>query len=67
MIALNIVNASFKCNVKKLINLGSACIYHKIVKQPISEISLMSSYLEETNEGYSVAKITVLKYCQYLK
>ena len=67
MIGMNIVNASFKHNVKKLINLGSSCIYPKEVKQPISENSLLSSSLEKTNEGYALSKIVTLKYCQYLK
>ena len=67
MIGLNLVNASHKHNVKKFINLGSACIYPKNVKQPIMEEYLLSSELEATNEGYAIAKIAVLKYCQYLK
>ena len=67
MIGMNIVNSSFKHNVKKLINLGSACIYPKETKQPISENSLLSSNLEKTNEGYALSKIVTLKYCQYLK
>lgn len=67
MIGLNLVNASHMYNVKKFINLGSACIYPKNVEQPISEEQLLSSKLEMTNEGYALAKIAVLKYCQYLK
>ncbi len=67
MIGLNIINSSFNNNVKKLINLGSACIYPKQVKQPINENSLLSSSLEKTNEGYALSKIISLKYCQYLK
>ena len=67
MIGMNIVNSSFKFNVKKLINLGSSCIYPKNVKQPILENSLLSSSLEKTNEGYALSKIVTLKYCQYLK
>ena len=67
MIGLNIVNSSLKNNVKKLINLGSACIYPKDVKQPINENSLLSSSLEKTNEGYALSKIVSLKYCQYIK
>ena len=67
MIGMNIVNSSFKYNVKKLINLGSSCIYPKDVKQPISENSLLSSNLEKTNEGYALSKIVTFKYCQYLK
>ena len=67
MIGLNLINSSLKHKVKKLINLGSACIYPKNVKQPIKENSLLSSQLENSNEGYAIAKITCLKYCQYLK
>ena len=67
MIGFNLVNASHKYDVKKFINLGSACIYPKNIKQPIKEEYLLSSKLESTNEGYALAKIAVLKYCQYLK
>jgi GDP-L-fucose synthase len=67
LIGLNLINASLNYNVKKLINLGSACIYPKNVKQPIKEDSLLSSQLEKSNEGYAIAKIVCLKYCQYLK
>ena len=67
MIGLNLINASDKNNVKKFINLGSACIYPRNVKQPIKESALLSSYLEKTNEGYAIAKISSLKYCQYIK
>ena len=67
LIGLNLVNISFRYNVKKLINLGSACIYPKITKQPIKEDYLLSSNLEKTNEGYALAKISVLKYCEYIK
>lgn len=66
-IGLNLVNLSVKYKVKKLINLGSACIYPKTNNQPIKEDYLLSSNLEKTNEGYALAKILVLKYCQYLK
>ena len=58
---------SLRYKVKKLINLGSACIYPKKTKQPIKEDYLLSSNLESTNEGYALAKISVLKYCEYLK
>jgi GDP-L-fucose synthase len=47
--------------------LGSACIYPKTTKQPIKEHYLLESQLEESNEGYAIAKIAVLKYCEYLK
>ncbi len=67
MIGLNLINSSLKYEVKQFINLGSACIYPKNVGQPIKENSLLSSQLEKSNEGYAIAKITCLKYCQYLK
>ena len=67
LIGLNLINISLKYNVKKLINLGSACIYPKKNKQPIKEDYLLSSYLEPTNEGYALAKISVLKYCEYVR
>ena len=67
MIGLNLINISLKYEVKQFINLGSACIYPKNVGQPIKENSLLSSQLEKSNEGYAIAKITCLKYCQYLK
>ena len=67
MIGLNLINSSLKHEIKQFINLGSACIYPKKVNQPIKEDSLLSSQLEKSNEGYAIAKITCLKYCQYLK
>lgn len=67
MIGFNLINACQINNVKKLINLGSACIYPKNAKVPISENSILKSTLEETNEGYALAKISTLKYCEYLK
>lgn len=67
LIGLNLTSLSFTYNVKKLINLGSACIYPKKTKQPIKEDFLLTSSLEKTNEGYALAKILVLKYCEYLK
>jgi GDP-L-fucose synthase len=68
IIGFNLIRCSLESNkVKKFINLGSACIYPKITKQPIKEEYLLSSYLEETNEGYAIAKIATLKYCEYIK
>lgn len=66
MIGLNLINSSLKYKVKKLINLGSACIYPKLAKTPIKEQYLLTSELEQTNEGYALAKILTLKYCSYL-
>jgi GDP-L-fucose synthase len=67
MIGLNLIKNSLDHNVKQFINMGSACIYPKKNKQPIKEQYLLSSKLEESNEGYSIAKIAVLKYGEYLK
>jgi GDP-L-fucose synthase len=67
MIGLNLVKSSLDYNVRQFINLGSACIYPKVTKQPIKEQFLLSSKLEESNEGYAIAKIAVLKYCEYLQ
>ena len=66
MIEMNVINAAFKNGVKKLEFLGSSCIYPKFAPQPISEDSLLTSSLEPTNEGYALAKISGLKYCEYL-
>jgi GDP-L-fucose synthase len=66
MIGLNLLKASLNYNIKQFINLGSACIYPKKTRQPIKENYLLQSKLEESNEGYAVAKIAVLKYCEYL-
>ena len=66
-IGLNIINISYKYNVKKIINLGSACIYPKLTKLPIKESYLLSSFLEKTNEAYALAKIVTLKLCEYYK
>jgi GDP-L-fucose synthase len=67
MIGFNLLNASLAYNVKKFINIASACIYPKKTKQPITEQSLLTSRLEETNEGYAISKIGVLKFCEYIK
>ena len=65
MIAANIINAAWSTNVKKLIFVGSSCIYPKLSKLPIKETSLLSGYLEKTNEAYAIAKITGIKLCEY--
>ena len=63
MIQNNVINSSFKNNVKKLIFLGSSCIYPKNSKQPIKEEYLLSGKLEETNKPYAIAKIAGLEMC----
>ena len=60
----NLIYSSFKNKVKRIIFLGSSCIYPKKSKQPINERYLLSGKLEETNEPYSVAKIAGIKMCQ---
>ena len=64
MIQNNVIEASYLLGVKKLLFLGSACIYPKLAPQPIEEDSLLSGYLEPTNEGYAIAKIAGIKLCQ---
>ena len=66
MIEMNVINAAFKNSVKKLEFLGSSCIYPKYAPQPMKENCLLTSSLEPTNEGYALAKISGLKYCEYL-
>ncbi|KRL07477.1 GDP-L-fucose synthase family protein [Liquorilactobacillus hordei] len=66
MLEMNVINSAFKNHVKKLEFLGSSCIYPRLAPQPISEKSLLTSSLEQTNEAYALAKISGLKYCEYL-
>jgi len=65
MIQANVLKNSFEFNVKKLIFLGSSCIYPRESPQPMKEEYLLSGKLEPTNEGYALAKITGLKLCEY--
>ena len=64
MIQTNIIHSSFLVGVKKLIFLGSSCIYPKYAKQPIKEEYLMTGILEETNDAYAVAKLAGYKMCE---
>jgi GDP-L-fucose synthase len=64
MIEANVINASWKVGVQKLLFLGSSCIYPKLVNHPISEDSLLTGSLEPTNEPYAVAKIAGIKLCE---
>ena len=64
MIESNIIHASYLNNVKKLIFLGSSCIYPKLAPQPLKEEYLLSGYLEYTNEPYAIAKIAGIKLCE---
>jgi GDP-L-fucose synthase len=65
MIALNVIQASYENGVKKLMNLGSSCIYPKMAPQPLKEEYLLTGPLEETNDAYAIAKISAIKMCQY--
>jgi len=66
MMALNVIHSAFISGVKKLEYLGSSCIYPRMAPQPMKESCLLTSELEQTNEGYALAKISGLKYCEYL-
>jgi GDP-L-fucose synthase len=63
MIQSNVIHSAYENNVKKLLFLGSSCIYPKLAPQPLKEEYLLSGKLEETNEPYAVAKITGIKMC----
>ena len=67
MIETNIINSSYKNKVKKLLFLGSSCIYPKFAEQPIKEEYLLTGSLEETNEAYAIAKITGIELCKFYR
>jgi GDP-L-fucose synthase len=64
MIGTNIIHNAYKNGTKKLLFLGSSCIYPKLAQQPIKEESLLTGELEPTNDAYAMAKITGIKMCQ---
>jgi GDP-L-fucose synthase len=64
MIQSNVIHESYKSGVKKLLFLGSSCIYPKMALQPLKEEYLLSGFLEATNEAYAVAKIAGIRMCQ---
>lgn len=64
MIQNNVINSAFVNGVKKLMFLGSSCIYPKLAPQPLKEEYLLSGYLEDTNEPYAIAKIAGIKLCE---
>ncbi len=64
MIQANVIHQAFIHNVKKLLFLGSSCIYPRLAPQPMSEQALLSGYLEPTNEPYAIAKIAGIKLCE---
>lgn len=63
-IQVNVIDSAYKFGVKKLLFLGSSCIYPKFAPQPITEDSLLTAPLEPTNEWYAIAKIAGIKMCQ---
>lgn len=62
---INVIHSSYRYGVKKLLFLGSSCIYPKYSPQPMKEEHLLTSHLEPTNEAYAIAKIAGLKMCRY--
>ncbi|WP_305482918.1 GDP-L-fucose synthase family protein, partial [Duncaniella muris] len=66
MLEMNVIHAAWRNGVKKLEFLGSSCIYPRLAPQPMPESCLLTSSLEQTNEAYALAKISGLKYCEYL-
>lgn len=67
MIQTNVMDSAYRYGTKKLLFLGSACIYPKVTPQPIKEEYLLTAPLEPTNEGYALAKITGLRMCEYYR
>ena len=66
MLEMNVINAAWQCGCRKLEFLGSSCIYPRMAPQPMPESCLLTGSLEKTNEAYALAKISGLKYCEYL-
>lgn len=66
ILEMNVIKAAYDNRVKKLMFLGSSCIYPRMAPQPMPESCLLTSSLEQTNEAYALAKISGLKYCEYL-
>jgi GDP-L-fucose synthase len=65
MIAANLIHAAYENGTRKLLNLGSSCIFPKLAPQPMKEEHLLTGGLEQTNEPYAIAKITAIKLCRY--
>jgi len=66
LMEMNVIHSAWKFGVKKLEFLGSSCIYPRMAPQPMKEEYLLTGSLEPTNEGYALAKISGLRYCEYL-
>jgi GDP-L-fucose synthase len=62
----NIVMGAYKSGIKKLINIGSSCMYPANISEPLTEDMLLTGKLEETNEGYSIAKLATARLCEYV-
>ena len=66
LLEMNVIHAAWRNGCRKLLFLGSSCIYPRMAPQPMTENCLLTSSLEPTNEAYALAKISGLKYCEYL-
>ena len=66
MLEMNVIHAAWQNGCKKLLFLGSSCIYPRLAPQPMPESCLLTGELEKTNEAYALAKISGLKYCEFL-
>lgn len=66
ILEMNVIHEAWRNNCKKLLFLGSSCIYPRMAPQPMPESCLLTSELEKTNEAYALAKISGLKYCEFL-
>lgn len=66
MVEMNVIKAAQKYGCKKLLFLGSSCIYPRMAEQPIKEDALLTGALEQTNEAYALAKICGLRFCEYM-
>lgn len=66
VLEMNVIHSAWKNGCKKLMFLGSSCIYPRMAPQPMKEDCLLTGELEKTNEAYALAKISGLKYCEYL-
>ena len=64
MIQTNVIDAAYRNGVKKLLFLGSSCIYPKMAKQPITEDELLAGHLESSNDAYAIAKIAGIRMCR---
>ena len=66
ILEMNVIHSAWMNHCKKLLFLGSSCIYPRMAPQPMPESCLLTSELEKTNEAYALAKISGLKYCEFL-